>query len=301
MKLLRMLTVIAILMISTMTASAQTESDRPIDIWGTHDHSKISLHILVRGSWPGIQTPTTTIGSFPLSVRQIPGHKNDPWAGKIFTVPDATFIDVTHPRISAVAMFGGSVTFYDRLTVRLGVTFINIFNKDQDENALTNFYDPTSSGHPYLREINQLNQPNRGVGTALVYYELTPRWETNNTLLVLTPEVEVKIARGFSVLGGYYRYGYGYNVVRGYDRYNSLADIISTEPIIAVKMFVPYAGVCYEIMHNEGAQISFVTLYSFPSAHLQIADDMSGLQTSLQPTQNFFSAGFTLGFKLFKK
>lgn len=281
-----------------MIASAQTVPNSPIDIWGAHDHSKISIHILVRGSWPGIQTPITTIGSFPLSVRQIPGHKDDPWVGRIFTVPDATFTEV-NPMISVNGMFGGSVTFYDRLTVRLGITFINILDKSLGENYIAN--DPTSSGHPYFREINQLNQPNRGVGTALVYYELTPHWETNKTLLVPTPEIEVKIARGLSMLGGYYQYGYGYNVVRGYDRYNSLEDIINTEPVVAVKIFVPYAGVRFEIMHNEGAQIGFVTLCSFPVAHFQVANDMLGLQASLQPTQHFFSAGFTLGFKLFKK
>src|ERR1043166_3182555 len=175
-----------------------------LNITGLDEKTKLAFNVEWRLNWTGEVPGVNSIGNVPVSLRQIPGHQDDPWAGQIFTVPNRT-ISGLNAHARPWFYFAGDVTVFQRLAVRLGATDMSV---DDLSDLFISRDKLVSAAYPYLAEINQFGTAQRGTGTALVFYAVVPR---SAGQFVFTPEVEYRVWQWFSILAGDNHYSLGYD------------------------------------------------------------------------------------------
>lgn len=275
----------ALLLCCASISHAQTDktktTDNEIDVWGTEFKAKFSIRVEARPIFPLPRPVFNTLSGFPESVRTIPGHPDDPWAKTLFKIPDASYEYIDPKYITG---FGAvNVTFFNLASVNVGIV-----------NFGTQYSGPhLTEPHPYeigIPEVNQYNRFERGYGRALVYYNLKSRITQQTSL---APEIELHLPKWFSVLAGRTQYNFGYDVVRGYDRYDSQDDTIDTQKVADIKVKVNYYGLRMEIMKNEFAHISLLVIYvPTPKIQTTYGQGMEGVHiNSTLPSRKMLITG----------
>ncbi len=190
---------------------------------------KVELQLEFRWGGDIIPNPIKQFSNIPASYRTVPWHPDDDPTGKLTaTIADSTLNPTSLSFISFMPAVG--LTFYDRLTLRMGFDF--------QHSGVTK----VGTGNDGIVRETEIHSYtfSRLYGTSLVYYAI-PRahW---SSLPNPTPEVEIRLWSQIGLLCGGWRKNFTYNIQRGWDRYSAM-QVLDNTPFANVEMYHPYIGI----------------------------------------------------------
>lgn len=238
----------------------------------------------IRGTFWSDVNHVDTIKNVPAGYRQVPGHPDDPWRGKISTIPDST--------LSPGALVVTSNDFLLLLRAGKGMVSIGpswvtsgLMPRAGWFGFMDDHYPPPVSN---TKEVNQMGFVQRGVGTALVYYASKSRW---NPVPGFTFEYDRRRDKVATWFIGCHLTNYRLDIQRGYDRYNSF-ETLDHKAFAVGLMPSAIFGVKIGDLENTGG-ISFFTGFGLP--FFKLANQAKG--ASINPTLKSVIVGVGLHFR----
>lgn len=238
MKLLWQLTVFAFLALVSFASDENTQTPK-----------KTFFGLEVRANVLGALNYIPLIRNIPLSIRQIPCHKDDAcnpyWhPNRIVTIPFDTLSPGTLNAFDLAIV--PQITLKEKYRFKAGPSWMLPFYFTKLENYIGD-QDELTRGD--IREINLGGGTHRGTGASLVYYATRSR-------AILSPgmfaEFDVKIYGPLVLTTGFSFRKYRLDIEKGYDRYNSLEKLPQYQ-LSTNYSYSPYVGVKLEWVESESS------------------------------------------------
>jgi len=237
----------------------------------------LSAGIEFRYSFFGIPHPA--LSSIPASVRQVPGHQNDPWRNQVFTIPDD---NIKPGGLAGGVVIAPELGFWQRIRIRAGINWAGVGWPTPPQRGTTD----------NTKEINQYGRPQRGIGTALVYYSVRHKPASMPAPMA---ELEVRPLRHFWVLAGFVKGRYSYVVERGWDRYDSL-ETLDVRGLSTVWYSHRYVGIRIEAPQEGRSTVGLVAFGGPARVNMDWNNEVAGTAAVFNQRPYIIGAGVTLRF-----